>query len=79
MNCGEIIKKYLIDNGFDGLACTEVDCGCDIDNLFLCEEHPYNCVPAIKVTTKCEDCENGKQRECYCPDGKEKICYEGVV
>ena len=30
----EIVKKYLKENGYDGLVGNE--CGCDIDDLFPC-------------------------------------------
>ena len=41
-----IIKKYLKDNGYDGLCCE--DCGCLIDSLVLCENDFSQCVPGYK-------------------------------
>ena len=35
MNVYEITKKYLIDNGYDGLFTD--DCGCLVDDLMPCD------------------------------------------
>ena len=49
MTVGEILKKYLQDNGYDGLAGDE--CGCKIDDLFPCESCDiYQCEPGYLVT-----------------------------
>lgn len=34
----EIIRRWLEENGYDGLSCSDGDdvCGCGIDNLFPC-------------------------------------------
>lgn len=37
----EIIKQWLIDNGYDGLYCE--DCGCFLDDLFPCGDIGCNC------------------------------------
>jgi hypothetical protein len=61
MTVEEIIKKYLVDNGFDGLCTNE--CGCFTDNLILCGG--YNpafseCVPGhayvMNQGDTCEGC-----------------------
>ena len=44
MNGKEIIKEYLIKNGFDGLYAD--DCGCFIDDLMPCSsEYCLECEP----------------------------------
>lgn len=43
----EIVKKWLIDNGYDGLY-SEGCCGCDISTLMDCGE-PNNCEAGYKV------------------------------
>lgn len=55
MTVKELIKKYLEENGFDGL-CSD-DCGCGIDDLFPCGEIPDDCVPAYKCNCDhhCDD------------------------
>jgi len=47
MNVFQIIKKYLIDNGYDGL-CTE-ECGCAIDDLAACGRDFSYCKPGYRV------------------------------
>ncbi len=41
------IKKWLKENGYDGLS-DDVLCGCNIDNLLLCENQDClkSCYPA---------------------------------
>ena len=75
MDCRGIVEKYLRDNNFDGLVCTEIPCGCGFkDELFACGENFCDCVPAIAIKSKCEDC--NIRAECYDPDGKDKWCYK---
>lgn len=52
----EIVKKYLIENGFDGLLCTEEGCGCTTNKLMACDTYNSDCVAAYKVPTHCGDC-----------------------
>lgn len=52
---GEIIKKYLVDNGYDGL-CSD-SCGCGLDDLFACDTCDWDCKPAYKFKTDCDKCE----------------------
>ena len=73
MNCKEIIIKYLKDNGYDGLLCTEVPCGCPLDDLAPCEENMFDCIPAYKIIGKCSECKN--PCEAYDSDVKEQICF----
>ena len=47
-DCGDIIYKYLIGNGYDGLAGDE--CGCGIDDLMACDECNPECQPAFHYT-----------------------------
>jgi len=54
-NVVEVIINYLKIHGFDGLC--NVNCGCGLDNLFLCGELSMECVPAYKhERTKCVGC-----------------------
>ena len=54
MNCESIIKRYLIDYGYDGLINKNGGCGCTTDNLFPCMESFSMCEPAYKKL--CKDC-----------------------
>ncbi|MFA5217099.1 hypothetical protein [Sulfuricurvum sp.] len=47
MNCLEIVKKYLKDNGYDGLV--NHDCGCGLDDFEPCDGlDSKECLPAYK-------------------------------
>jgi hypothetical protein len=57
MKIQEIVKVWLIDNGYDGLAGEE--CGCGIDDLMPCGECDVNhCEAAYKW--ECEKCKEAK-------------------
>lgn len=71
MNIREIIKEYLLKNGFGGLFNNE-DCGCDIDDLFPCDNCPDECVPAYKVRCSPDACNN---KECEGQGYDEEFCY----
>lgn len=43
----EIVKKYLEDNGYDGLF-SEYECGCLNDDLILCQDDCLNCKPGYR-------------------------------
>ena len=63
MTVYEIVKKYLKDNGCDGL-CTD-DCGCHLDDLMpCCEFSLIHCVPGYEISV--EEAEKSGQcvREC---------------
>lgn len=42
----EIIKKYLKDNGFDGLCNPDMECGCKLEDFRPCGEDFGECEPA---------------------------------
>ena len=67
----DIIKKYLVDNGYDGL-CNE-ECGCGIAEMPACCGPFDECQPAYKVQDKCPECKN----ECtgYLPR-ENQFCYK---
>lgn len=52
MDIQEIVKKWLIDNGFDGLF--SECCSCDVGDLMACGQ-PQNCQPGYKVPCDCGD------------------------
>jgi hypothetical protein len=74
MTCKDIIEKYLIDNGFDGLCGDE--CGCSMDDFMPCEGLCGDCFPAyeyeIKQGKTCKDC------ACDCPFGSDLSDYDCI-
>ena len=50
MNVYEITKKYLIDNGYDGLFTDE--CGCLVDDLMPCGFECGYCQPGYKLSAE---------------------------
>jgi len=51
----EIVKAYLKEHGYDGLYGEY--CGCEVDDLMVCDEACEDCVPGYKWTS-CEGCPN---------------------
>lgn len=47
MTVKEIVKKYLEDNGYDGLYGS--GCGCEISDLMPCNEYVIECQAGYKV------------------------------
>ena len=45
MDVKEIVKKYLKDNGYDGLVRLDVECGCKLDDLMPCNGPEVDCEP----------------------------------
>jgi len=67
---GDSIKQWLFNNGYDGLACPDLDCGCDLSDFQPCDEMQMDCEPAYKREIDDSDCdfemyigpkENGKK------------------
>lgn len=50
MNIKEIVKTYLVDNGYDGLCSSNYErtCGCHSNDLCCCIGFFQNCQPAYK-------------------------------
>ncbi len=49
-NLRDVVQKHLRDNGFGGLWCPDEPCGCQIDDLWPCnEDGKYDCEPGYKV------------------------------
>lgn len=47
MNCIEIVKKHLVENGFDGLQ-NDAECGCELSDLVPCGNDFSMCTPGYK-------------------------------
>ncbi len=70
MTVSEIVAKYLLENGYDGLCCD--GCGCSIADLFVCENMNPSCQPAYAHRGQCKTC-TGKC-DAY-EDGLELVCF----
>jgi len=59
MNVKKIVAEWLIKHGYDGLVSNNDCCGCNLEELFFCDEGGCNCLPAYqKPCTKqctCDD------------------------
>ena len=57
MIVSEILKEYLKTNGYDGLLCPDVPCGCALDDLAPCNNgNIMDCKPAYKIVCLGEKC-----------------------
>lgn len=58
VSCGEMIRIYLEQNGYDGLVERDSECGCELDNLMPCEsDDVLSCQAGHKIM------------ECTCGEG----------
>ena len=48
MNVKQIVLQYLKENGYDGLASDDGECGCDLENLMPCGFQDTFCEAAHK-------------------------------
>lgn len=67
MTVRDIVRAYLKDNGYAGLAGDE--CGCSLDDLAPCECDPLDCEPAdLHKCAAVQECSQGlycTAHECY--------------
>ncbi len=57
MDVKEIIVEYLKANNYDGLVQIDAECGCELDDVFVCDYPSGHCEPGYKMECKCgEDC-----------------------
>ena len=54
-----IVRKYLTDNGFDGLFCDcGIDCACKVDDLMPCDHPSTDCTAGYLQPLTDEDDED---------------------
>lgn len=51
----EIVKCAIIQEGFDGLFNDDGECGCSVDQLFICGNPQLDCEMGIKAKCDCGD------------------------
>ena len=67
MTVREIVKKWLVDNGYGGLVNDMSDCGCEVDDLMPCDsEGCESCEAGYKVFTKDITQEERDKLDDYC-------------
>jgi hypothetical protein len=66
----DFLKLSLKEKGYNGLCCTEVPCGCSLDDFMPCGEfcNLRECRPAYKTVCNGETCEC--QCDSYNPGGE---------
>ena len=57
MMAKEIVKKYLVDNGYDGLF-SPGNCSCRISELMCCGESCEYCEPGYFIPSDSPDFDN---------------------
>jgi len=77
MTVKEIIKKHLIDNGYDGLYDSQqgCDCGCMIDDLIPCDGPSDHCYPGYKIDCD-HHCDDRGLTHCIGPEKGQTKCVE---
>ena len=64
----EIIRDYLVENGFSGLGCEDTYCFCTTDEVMDCDAMNEGCNPAYIYDRDygdiCKDCEHIKKQSC---------------
>jgi hypothetical protein len=64
MNVREIIEEYLKDNGYGGLVCDEIPCGCVLGDLEPGGDCMCGDVCEAGYVHYCDDCPKEVQDEC---------------
>jgi len=74
MNVREIVKKYLEQNGFDGLVCQDGECGCILSDVSPCGDMLDSCEPGYVVPCPGPDgCPNGGGCEWHVATTKREV------
>lgn len=56
MNNFDIIANYLRKNKFDGLVSGGGECGCELSDLWPCENMQSDCRPGYKIKCDPDNC-----------------------
>jgi hypothetical protein len=55
MDVIDIIREYLEKNGYDGLYNSDLECGCEVDDLAPCDNVGHDCAAGYKYPCVCGD------------------------
>jgi len=58
MELRDIMKQWLEANGYDGLYNSQVDCACELSDLFPCGEPALECSAGHKTACDCKEKHN---------------------
>jgi len=68
----EIVKKWLSENGYDGLFNPDAECACELCDLFSCgAEGVEECFAGYREECRPEECSHGG--DCVCHMVMERI------
>jgi hypothetical protein len=56
MDLRTLLKRYMEDNGYDGLFNPNSDCACEKDDLAPCDEMSIECTLGVKGACDPETC-----------------------
>lgn len=48
MNVQTIMMEWLKEHGYDGLVSPDAECGCDLEELMVCNGDCSSCLPGYK-------------------------------
>lgn len=63
-NLKQIVKQWLLRNGYDGLVNPGICCGCSKDDLMPCGNPNCNCQAGYEVAKRPESCPQ-KKGDCF--------------
>jgi len=58
----DIVKKYLTENGYDGLCNADTECGCGLNDFAPCGDGPYPTCETAKARPL-KECEYAGEAE----------------
>ena len=53
MTIKQIVRDYLLGSEYDGLYDPNCECGCEINDLFPCDDVCPDCVAGYKISCTC--------------------------
>jgi hypothetical protein len=58
MTVKDILTEYLKEHGYDGLCNLDLECGCGVKDLFMCQCPTDECEPAYRWVCDYENINN---------------------
>lgn len=74
VSCGEMVRIYLEQNGYDGLCEKDGVCGCVLEDLMPCDgDYAMACEAGYEVKYKNNDCPCGEGCDFHVVAGRKNI------